>query len=134
MINVLIQVAVTAVAWFILMIVCTNLIGFLVRGFFANPQMEEIIDGNDVLTAEYRKDQGRLNVIAAVLLLLFLAALYYFKNVGLVIAALILMGARIPDLISEIRHGQRKTSGAYILLGAVSWASVPVVWYALYRM
>lgn len=141
MIHVLIQAAVTLAAWFILMLVCTNLIGFLVRGFFTTLEMETIIAGDEFLAGEHRRDQRGLNIIASALIIVFVVALYYFWNVALVAAALMLMGARIPDLIWEIKRG-RKLDGfeiklqprAYQLTNVVSWASIPVIWYALYRM
>ena len=142
MINILTQVVVTLVVWFILMLACTNLIGLLVRGFFINPEMENLVAGwHEVVQQEYQSNNRKGNMIALVLIIIFLSALYYFWNLGLVIAALMLMGARIPDLIWEIRHGvedKRLTAilqpWPYKLLGAIGWASVPVIWYALYRM
>lgn len=143
MIDILTQVVVTLVGWVILMLVCTNLIGFLVRRFFANPEMENIVADDDSLIREYQKHQHANkigNIVAAALVLIFLIALYYVWNIGLVIAALMLMTSRVFDLFWEIKHGRSlqmrdMTRPRFYLLSIVlSWASLPVVWYSLYRL
>lgn len=140
MISILTQAAITVVAWLILMFVSTNLIGLLLRGFFPNPEMEKIVAGDELLTSEYQRGQRGVNIFALVLIILFLAALYYFWNIGLVIAALMLITARIPDLIWEIRRGRALETRDmmrprfWMLSTVLSWVSLPVVWYALYRM
>lgn len=145
MVNILTQMVVTAVAWLILMLACTNLIGLLVRGFFTSPEMENLIAGDDdvskLLRQDYQSNNRVANIIALTLIIIFLSALYYFWNIGLVIAALMLMAARIPDLIWEIRHGRNVDHfemilqpRSYRLISMINYASVPVIWYALYRM
>jgi hypothetical protein len=140
MISILTQAAITVVAWLILMFISTNLTGLLVKGFFPNPQMEKIVAGDEFLTNEYQRDQRWVNIVAVVLIILLLAALYYFWNIGLVIAALMLMAARVPDLIWEIKNGRALQMGDmkrprfYVLSTLLPWVSLPVLWYALYRM
>ena len=135
MINIVTQVAVTLVASLILMLASTNLIGMLVRGFFTAPEMENV---HDAIKNEYVKGQRATNIIALVLIIIFLGALYHFWNIGLVIAALMLMASRVPDLIWEIRNGRKLEMSDmarpkfHLLSMVLSWASLPVVWYALY--
>lgn len=135
MINIVTQVAATLVAWLILMLVSTNLVGMLVRGFVTSSEMENM---HDAIRAEYSKGQRVTNIIVLVLILIFLGMLYHFWSIGLGIAALMLMISRIPDLIWEIRNGKKLKMGDmarpkfHLLSMALSWASLPVVWYALY--
>lgn len=145
MINILTQIAVTLIAWFILMLACTNLIGLLVRGLFTSPEMENLISGGgdvgELIKRDYQRNNRVSNIISLTLIIIFLSAIYYFGNIWFVIATLMLMVARMPDLIWEIRHGVKYNRleaslqpWPYKLLGAIVWASVPVIWYALYRM
>ncbi|HEY1604356.1 MAG TPA: hypothetical protein VGF77_02020 [Allosphingosinicella sp.] len=143
MVSVLAQIAVTLVAWFILMLVCTNLLGFLVRGFFVNQEMENIASGSDIIMNEYKRSVSTnkyINIIAFGLIIIFLVLLYRFWNIWLVLSALLLIVSRLPDLIWEIRH-RRKLQATdmdrprfYLISTALSWVSLPVVWYALYRL
>ena len=144
MINFVIQVAVTLIAWLILMFVCTNLIGFIIGGFYTNPELAKIVDGNEILAEDYRKTKKAnklISIFAIIVMILFLTALYNFWNIALLIAALMILVARIPDLIWEMRHGRKLDRSemslmprAYTLLSVISYASVSVVWYSLYRI
>jgi hypothetical protein len=138
------QFAITFGAWLVLLFVCTNLVGFLVRGLVTDPEMAQLqAEGHDFMKSimrEHRKADHKANIVALILILAFLVALYQFWNAGVVVAALIIMAARIPDLIWEIKHGRKlrlreMTQVALWMLTAVlSWVSLPVLWYALYRM
>lgn len=70
----------------------------------------------------------------------FLSMLYYFWNVGLVIAGIALMVSRVPDLIWEKKEGKMleledMTKPKFSLFTTLlSWASLPVVWYSIYQM
>lgn len=143
MVSVFTQIAVTVVAWFILMFICTNLLGFFVRGFVSDAELEKIAAGNDVLTNDLRSSQAGSKVATVVIFLImiaFLVVLYRFWNIVLVVGALMLLLSRLPDLIWEIRHGKKLQSvdmarpRFYLLSTALSWLSLPVVWYALYRL
>jgi hypothetical protein len=141
MIDILTQIVVTLVAWFALMLVCTNLVGFAVRGLFTNPEVDKLAaEGNDILAEEHQRTERNTNFVAFSLLTMLLVALYYFWNIGLAISALILMAARVPDLIWEIKHQRQlrmkdmKRPPLYVLSTILSWTSFPVIWYALYRM
>ena len=140
MINLVIEGVITIGAWFMLLLVSTNLVGFLVRGFVQNPKLEEFISNNDLIARELKKSERMTNLIAISLIAISIGAIYYFWNIGVVIATLMLMISRLPDLIWEIRHGQKFQSSDMgrpkfaPLATLLSWASLPVLWYALYRM
>ena len=135
------QLAITFGAWLVLLYASINLIGLLVRGFFTNPEIDKMaVEGSDFikkLANEHQSAERKTNITALILLIAFFVALYYFWNIGVVIAALIIMAARIPDLVWEIRHGRAKIKempAIYMLTLVITLASLPVLWYALYQM
>jgi hypothetical protein len=68
----------------------------------------------------------------------FLFALSHYWNVGLAIAAGMLMLARLPDLFWEIRNGRPQSihelpkTGIHLVATALTWLAIPVLWYSLY--
>src|SRR3989338_9004641 len=102
------QLAITFGAWLVLLYASINLIGLLVRGFFTNPEIDKMaIEGPEFtkkLAQEHQSAEQKTNIVALILIIIFLGALYYFWNIGVVIASLIIMAARIPDLAWEIKH------------------------------
>jgi hypothetical protein len=135
----------TLAAWLIFMIVGTNLVGWVVRGFY-DWTPAPTAELSDPARAFFDREIKRMNVASIVMTLLgamvlaaYLFALFYFWNSLLAIAAAIPMAARIPDLIWEIRTGQKVTTrtGPKGLLGILTtiadWAAIPLVWYALCR-
>ncbi len=140
MYDIAIQALMVLVVWFFLMFISTNLVGFLVRSIFTNDEMADSILNSEVISKDHRKARIRTIIIVSVLIVISFAAVYHFSNIGLVIALLMLMAARVPDLIWEIKNRRPlqledmvKPKFSY-LTTLVSWASLPVVWYALYRM
>lgn len=139
----LIQFLITVGAWLVLLILSSNLIGFLVRGFFPRHEMTELIVASEDFTRplrEYRKKLWKVNLLALGVIFTFLATLYYFYNFVLVLAVLMMMAARIPDLVWEIQRGRElqirdmRRPVFWKLSTILSWASLPVIWYALYGM
>jgi hypothetical protein len=105
------QILITFFSWLVLILIGTNLIGMLVRGLALTAEMKKILaKGSPVfrkVVAEFYKpsEEKRANIIALVLVILFLGVLYYFWNIGVVVAAVLIMAARIPDLLWEMKHG-----------------------------
>jgi hypothetical protein len=129
--------------WFVLMAVTTNLIGFVVRGFFLPSMPME--DASDRVIEILKQEEGRyqianfaMTMIAIALTCIFLHALYHFWNVSLSIAAGMLMLSRLPDLLWEIRNGQPRSiqdlpkTGIFIITTGLMWLSLPLIWYSLY--
>ena len=123
----IISMVMALVGWVVLMLVGTNLVGFVVRGLFP------------------KWANTGANILGAVLGLFFLYLLFHFWNIGVVIAAVMLMAARIPDLLWEIRHVSETDMGNRALVTALlpkgglnmlttlmDWAALPVLWWALY--
>lgn len=120
------------VGWVILMFVGAGLTNGLVR-------MRAV---HASLTPFVRREFPRYNHAGAAIMvfLVLLGALYlylllHFGNIGVLAAAAMLMLARLPDLLAEIRTGQKlylpATHVASILVNTVSWAALPVMWFAL---
>ena len=135
------QFAITFGAWLVLLWTSINLVGLFVRGFASNPEIDKMAtEGQDFikkLAKEHQSAERKTNIVALVLIIVFLVALYYFWNIGVVIAALMIMVARIPDLLWEMRHGTAKVKNMppiYMLTLLIMFAALPVLWYALYQL
>jgi len=120
----------------LLLLVGTNLIGFITRSLLqTSPKNAEnfLFDGgiSRPTTIIFTF------LIGLFAFLLYLYALYYFWNIGVVIAATMVMLARLPDLFFEIKTGQKITFKAMpkrpidIVCAIIFWAALPVVWYSL---
>lgn len=133
------------VAWVILMLVGSNLIGFIVRGLLWSPPpidspsdspVHEVLSG-----ASKRMSVGNavITFISIILAGAYLFALFYFWNVLLTAAGILLMASRLPDLLWEIRTGEkvgrqsRPKGIIYIFATIILWVSLPLIWYALCR-
>ena len=105
------ELIITFLGWIALMIVGTNLVGMLVRGFVLISEVRKLISKGSgafkKVAAEFYKpsEERRVNVVALVLIVIYLIILFYFWNIGVVLVAASLMLARIPDLLWEMKHG-----------------------------
>lgn len=132
----------TIVAWLILVLVGTNLIGFIVRGFFwAPPSIDSPAEGvQEILDHKSKRmsvANSAITFLSIVLTAVYLFTLFYFWNVFLAVAAGVIMASRIPDLIWEIRTGSKVTLQSapkgplYIVATIIQWGALPLIWYAL---
>jgi len=129
------------VAWFVLMFVGTNIIGFIVRGLVDMPAIKKLEDDiPTVVRGEatvYKRFNRTLTVLFVVIAVAYICVLYWLWNIGVAAAALILMVTRIPDLLREIRTGQKTTflsmpRGPFdLFLTILDWAMLPLLWFAL---
>jgi hypothetical protein len=121
------------VGYFILMFVGTNLIGAVVRGI-VQPSTNHVGFSENVSEP---KSIGA-TVIFSLISIAYLYALYHFWNIGVVIAAIMVMISRIPDLIFEIKTGQKinlknmPKRPIDILWNIIGWLALPMLWYAFY--
>lgn len=139
-----IELGITLAGWLVLMVASTNLLGFFWRGLYSNPEMEALSSEGDEfissLARNHLKTHKKMNFIGLALILIFISALYYFWNFGVVIAALLLMVGRLPDLHWEITHGRKlqrhdmDRPRFHMVSTVLTWVSLPVLWFALYRM
>lgn len=130
----------TIIASIILVLVSTNMIGMIMRSLY-QPRLE---DDMDDLTLNELMSRNNPNPLATVIFLVtaagYLFALYYFWNVWLALAGLILMLTRIPDLLFEIRTGQKLSlfnmpkGPLYIFCTILMWGVLPLIWYSFYTV
>jgi len=133
------------VAYVVLMLVGTNLIGFIVRGLVWSTSPIDIEPDSpayDVVAHEAKRittANAALTIISIVITAAYLFLLFYFWNALLAIAAGLVMVARIPDLLWEIRTGRRAVRGSrpeggiYLVGTILPWPTLVLVWYALCR-
>lgn len=144
----------TIVGSFVIMILSTNLLGGVVRGFFENPALRNLQDNmNADNTGDIRpelkeiinedidrqkKASHPVTLVFVLLTLLFFYGLYSLLGLIGVVAALLNMAGRLPDLLWEIRNG-RKISTRDMPMGVLSiattlilWAAFPLLWWAFY--
>lgn len=135
------QLIITFFGWLVLMYASINLIGMLVRGLVLVKDVEKQLSEGDknlrkIASEVYHpKLERKVNTIAAVLIVIYLGALFCFLNIGVVIVAIMLMVARIPDLLWEIKYGRHKIKempSIYMFTTLITLAALPVLWFALY--
>ena len=130
--------------YFILMYLSVNLLGLFVRGLFSNPELDKLKqEGHEFIKHEIEKSQRAdkwINVIALILMFAYLYALFHFWNIGVVVAAVIIMAGRLPDLLWEIKHGKKtdpklmKKNAMYYISAFLPWVALPVLYYSLYYL
>lgn len=131
----------TIVAWFIIMIIGINLLGYVVRGLLWSLPPIEPFEGTefgDKLKQEVLITPTQnfvMTLVAFVFTVAWLFALYHFWNIGLVAAAGIIMISRLPDLLWEIKHGVKVTKNREPRLSNLFafefLLSLPLTWYSL---
>jgi len=124
--------------------VTINLTGMVVRGFFRNSTLEKL--KRDEKTLSFIKDEiGRYNkfqdlgtIVFVVISIMFLALIYHYFNVQAMIAILLLVASRIPDLVWEIKSGRKTTlhdgakGGLYTFTGYLTLVAIPFLWWSIY--
>ena len=137
--SIVVQIAITLVSWLAIMFVSTNLTGLLMRALATNRELSEITSANEILAQEIQKSQRMTKIISVALIIAFLGILCYFWNAVLLVAGLMLMLSRVPDLIWEIESGRALERGDMnkpqfsLLSTLLAWTSLPVVWYSIYQ-
>ncbi len=133
------QILITFFGWLALVLIGINLVGMLVRRLVSNPEMEKLAAERHEfvkkLAKEHQEAEKKVNYVALALILIYLGVLFYFWNIGVVIATIMIMIARIPDLLWEMKHGRAKIKDMppiYMLTLLIILAALPVLWYALY--
>ena len=132
----------STVAWAVLALVGTNLIGFVVRGIvWSRPDVEAPTERVSELFRHESRRMGVANGTMAFLSILvtaaYLFALFHFWNIWLAVAASVLMATRLPDLVWELRTGARITRQSapkgplYATATVVMWGTWPLIWYSL---
>lgn len=124
------------IGYLILMFVGTNLIGLVVRDIYLHSQNghEESFVLPESISS---KPNIIMTIIFSLICILYLSALYYFWNLGILLSGIILMLTRLPDLLFELRTGEKIKSTNMpkrpidILCTILSWLTLPLIWYSL---
>ena len=141
MIDIAISIVGALLAWLIIMLISVNLLGLVVRGFlWSPPPIDEFKDTalEEFVQQDVNKSQTAnfvMTLIPSILAVVFYFALYYYWNIGLAVAAGLIMFSRLPDLLWEIKNGVKvtKTTGPKLgsLFAMEFLISIPLVWYSL---
>jgi hypothetical protein len=137
--GILLAAAKGLVAFFVLMFIGTNLIGMAVGGF-VHPIHRHTSD-DPFISKEVAK--SRLSAYAAslffsVLVGVYLVATWRYINPDAAVAAAMLMLSRVPDLLWEIRTGERITTAGrpkgvvHVVATALTWLALPLLWLSFY--
>ena len=118
----------------IMLIVGSNLIGLIVRGLFWSPPTVDA-PNDDPVQELLARESSRLSLAnramtfaSVILAAAYLFALFHFWNLGLALAGVLIMTARLPDLIREIRTGRKPArkdlprGPVYLLASTFLWA------------
>lgn len=129
------------IGWFVLMLLGTNLIGIVVRGFFTNPELEKLHEEahhfikNEI--EKYNRTDKATTLVSGIILVAYLVFLGYFWNIGVVISALMLMLSRIPDLLMEIKTGKKNAwknapkDFTYVATTLMTYGSLVVLFFSI---
>lgn len=124
------------VGYFILLLVSTNLLGMIVRGIRQTPTKEN--EGDFTSTKNLSSNSNiTMTIVISLISILYFYVLYHYWNVGILAAGIILMFTRLPDLLFEMRTGERINSRNIpkrpidILCSVLSWLTIPLIWYSL---
>lgn len=133
---------ITIGAWFILAFFSTNLLGLFVRGLFSYSEINRLeSEGNELIKNEIKKHKradSRINIVAFILIIGYLCLLFYFWNIGIMTAAIMLMAGRLPDLIWEIKHGKKIDTKSiprdtiFYITTLLDWVALPVIYYSIF--
>lgn len=138
----ILHILISVAFYIILMILSVNLLGFLVRGLFVDPEINNLKEtSNKFIKSEIKKSQQAdktINIIALMLIFVYFYLLFYFWNIGIVFAGVIIMIGRLPDLIWEIKHGRKarpelmNKNVLYYISAFLPWLALPILYFSLY--
>ena len=122
--------------YFIMMYIGVNLLGIVVRGL--RPTFKKDEDGNLISIIDTSSSASKTMTITFTIIgITYFYALYHFWNIGILIAGLILMFTRLPDLLLEMKTGEKTTmkniskTHLDVVFNILSWLALPLVWYSL---
>jgi hypothetical protein len=145
---IIIQILTTIIVYLVLMYLSINLLGLLVRGLFANPEGDKLKaeTKHDFIKNEIKKIESadkKINLIAIFLIVGYLCVTFYLWNIGVTAVAMILMLARLPTLVWEIKTGQEHNrvgsalsmpkKNLNYLTTFLTLVSLPALYYFIYH-
>lgn len=141
----IIHILISVGFFLVILYLSVNLLGFLVRGLFVDPELDKLKrDSHEFIKHEIEKHERAdmwINIIALIFLVVYFYALFHFWNIGVVLAAIVVMVGRLPELLWEIKHGERMTLANtkllkknvwYYISAFLPWTALPILYYSLY--
>jgi hypothetical protein len=128
------------VGYFVLMFVETNLIGFIVRQLFEVGLTDDLNQLKAVFKSRLRFIDVFVSFFFSIISIAYLFALFYYFNLGVALAGVMLMFTRLPDILFEIKMGQKITfqnmpkNPFDYFCAILQWTAFPLLWYSLYRL
>lgn len=123
----------TIVAFIVLLIIGVSLIGIVVDGFVqpdaSSQELEENISQPKSIL---------ITILFCLVILAYFYALYNFWNIGIVVAALMLMVSRIPQLVFESKTGTKLNRASKpkkpvdLICNMLGWLALPTLWYSFF--
>ena len=78
-----------------------------------------------------------MTILFSIVSVAYFYALYHYWNIGIMTAGLLLMFTRLPDLLFEMKTGEKINSTNMpkkpidVMLNILSWLALPLIWYSL---
>jgi hypothetical protein len=134
------------IGWVVLAYIGTNLTGHVVRGLVHQGLPQEDESETEVLRAEARRERNWDTVFTAGYSCLgvgYLYVLFRWLNWLVALAAFLLLLARLPSLLFELRAGPVYSAQARrdiamnmptpirAFCGILSWSALPILWWGL---
>ena len=126
----------TIIGYFILLFVGTNLLGLIVRGIL--PTYVKDMDGDLSVLTNISSGKNLVMTIAFLsITIVYFFLLYYYWNYGILTAGLILMLTRLPDLLFEMKTGEKINSSIMpkrpidIFFSIMGWLMLPLIYFSL---
>ena len=118
------------------MLIGTNVLGMIVRGIAPSYKRDEL--GNLHPIDQINSRGGIvIAIISSLVGVIYIYALYHYWNIGIAIAGVFLIISRLPDLLYEMRTGEKISFNNMpkrpidIVCTLLSWGALPLIWYSL---
>jgi hypothetical protein len=124
------------VGYFILMLIGTNLLGLVVRGLFPSYNRDSL--GNlRLVDNTHTRSSILVTFFSGIICLIYIYGLYYYWNIGISLAGVLILVSRLPDLLYEMRTGElislknMRKRPIDIVCSFLLWGTLPLIWYSL---
>lgn len=124
----------TIAAYFVIAFLSTNLLGLFIRGIIPSIQKDSI--GNLVEVDIKSTRSILITILSLVIIITYILLLCKYFNHGIALAAIIMMISRLPDLLAEMKTGDKKAykkiskTPIGIITTAMAWSILPLIYYS----
>jgi hypothetical protein len=121
--------------WIVLLFLSTNLLGMVFRGVYPTYKKDE--SGNLIMTENPKTNTNKIiTIISIILCLIYLYLLFHYMGVTTSLCGFLLMITRIPDLLKEMRTGEKTTlrnidnRPIHLILSFVRISTIVILFYS----